>query len=224
MAWARARSDSPRWMRAAASPRRMRPAAMIGLAARAPPDGLTRTLSSSSRALRRTTSWEVKGACSSAVSTGRSKAPARSAASRVDGRVGEVAHAEAVGLDAVVHAADPGGACAQLAGACPRRRGPRRPRRRRWAGSRRCAAAVRGTSPCGHRAPRSWACGLAAASLRLRAATAARARLVGVARVDQRLGLEGGEGDGVGPQRGDVVRVELAGQDVAHGSPGEDLP
>ncbi len=40
--------------------------------------------------------------------------------------------------------------------------------------------------------------------------------LVGVARVDQRLGLERGECDGVGPQRAGVVRVELPGEDVPH--------
>ncbi len=38
--------------------------------------------------------------------------------------------------------------------------------------------------------------------------------LVGVARVDERLGLECGEGDGVGPQGGEVVGVELSGEHV----------
>ena len=49
-------------------------------------------------------------------------------------RVGEVAYAEAVRLDAVVDAADPGGPFAQLAGRGPRRRGSRRRRRRRSGG------------------------------------------------------------------------------------------
>ncbi len=46
---------------------------------------------------------------------------------------------------------------------------------------------------------------------------------VGVAGVDEGLGLEGGQGDRVRPQRGDVVRVQLPRQDVAYGA-GDDLP
>ena len=42
--------------------------------------------------------------------------------------------------------------------------------------------------------------------------------LVRLPRVDQGLRLQRGEGDGVGPQRGDVVRVQLAGEDVAYGA------
>ncbi len=43
-------------------------------------------------------------------------------------------------------------------------------------------------------------------------------RFVRVAGVDEGLRLEGGQGDGVGPEGGDVVGVELPGQDVAQGT------
>ncbi len=56
-----------------------------GVGGEGAPDGLTRTSSPRRSALRRTTSCAVNGACNSAVSTGRSKAPAFSAASRADG-------------------------------------------------------------------------------------------------------------------------------------------
>ena len=78
VAWATARPASPRAMRAAASPMRTRPAAIIGLAASGPPDGLTSTSSFSPRAWRTITSWWVNGAWSSATSTGRRRRrPAR---------------------------------------------------------------------------------------------------------------------------------------------------
>ena len=51
----------------------------------------------------------------------------------------------------------------------------------------------------------------------------AEVRLPRLAPVDQRSGLEGGEADRVGPERGDVVRVELAREDLVDRS-GSRLP
>ena len=47
VAWTTARLTEPSWMRDADSMKRMRPAAMIGFAASAPPDGFTTTEGSS---------------------------------------------------------------------------------------------------------------------------------------------------------------------------------
>ena len=215
VAWASARSDSPRWMRAAASPSRIRPAAMTGLAASAPPDGLTRdAVVEPERPAQHDLLGGERGMQLGGVD-GPFEGPGALGGEPGRRGVGEVAHAEAVGLDAVVDAADPGRARRTERARCHRRRGPRLRRRRRRAGSRRCAAAGRRSRPAGT-APASCACGLSAAAVRLRAAIDGEGGLVGFARVDQRLGLECGERDGVGPERGDVVRVELAGEDVAH--------
>jgi hypothetical protein len=62
------------------------------------------------------TSWWVKGACSSATSTGRPPTPGPLAGQAGRGESVEVAHAEGVGLDPVVDAPDPGRALGQLAG------------------------------------------------------------------------------------------------------------
>ena len=56
------------------------------------------------------------------------------------------------------------------------------------------------------------ALGLSSAAFRLRVATSAIAASVDRARLERGAGLQGGEADGVGPQRRHVVRVELAGQ------------
>ena len=78
-------SPSPVEIARAASPMRVSPAAIIGFAASAPPDGLIVTPSPSPSASRRISSWWVNGACSSATSTRASPTPAFSAASVVDG-------------------------------------------------------------------------------------------------------------------------------------------
>ena len=76
----------PAEMRLATSTMRTRPAAMIGLAASGPPDGLTSTSSpEAERVPQDRPPGEVKGACSSATSTGPSPTPAASAARRVEG-------------------------------------------------------------------------------------------------------------------------------------------
>ena len=69
----------------AARPIRASPAANIGLPHSAPPDGLTRTPSPRPSARCRRSSWWVKGACSSAVST--PPASAARAAAVADGAV-----------------------------------------------------------------------------------------------------------------------------------------
>ena len=76
VACASALSDSPAQMRRAASPTRMPPAENIGLLASAPPEGLMVTSSARPASRHSTSSWWLKGACSSAVST-----PPRSSAS-----------------------------------------------------------------------------------------------------------------------------------------------
>ena len=190
---------------------------MIGLAASAPPDGLTRTSSPSLSALRRTTSCEVNGACNSAVSTGRSKAPAFSAASRVEG--------ESVRSRTPRPWASMRWSMPRIQAGRAHSSRARVPRREdHGGGSVADGRAVAGTQgsyersrPCGTE-PRSWAWELAVGVRAAAGGDGGERGLVGVARVDEGLRLEGGEGDGVGPQGCHVVRVELAGQDVAHGA------
>ena len=70
VAWATARSASPLVIRLAASPMRMRPAAMIGLARQRAARRVDRSRRRPARARRRRiSSWWVNGACSSARST-----------------------------------------------------------------------------------------------------------------------------------------------------------
>ena len=118
VAWATARSPSPSVMRVAASPMRMSPAAMIGLAHSAPPDGLTSTSSPRPSAVaqdqllvgeRRVQLGDVDRCRRPTPAFARR--PARSTATSVRSR-----SAEGGGLDAVVDAADPRRAVAELAG------------------------------------------------------------------------------------------------------------
>ena len=208
----------PRWMRAAASPMPDEPgghhrvggeraAGRVDVDVVAEPERLAQD-----DLLRGERRVQLGGVDGPFEGPGASRRRAGSTASR-SGR----GRPRRVRLDAVVDAADPGGALAQLAG--------------RVSPAARITAAA--PSPMGGQSPvRSGRTRVAA--LRDRAAAELGVRVVlggapaaggdagerafvGVARVDERLRLEGGEGDRVGPQRGDVVRVELPGQDVAAG-------
>ena len=131
VAWATPRFTRPSAMRAATSPMRMSPAVSIGLAASAPPDGLTSA--SPSRSERRPQDHLLmaeRRVQLGHVDRRRQPTPARSAASRVDALVGEVAQAEGHRFDAVVDAADPRRPVDPLARARRRRRARPRPRRR----------------------------------------------------------------------------------------------
>ncbi len=141
---------------------------MTGLAASAPPDGLTTTSSPSPSALRRTTSWEENGACSSAVSTGRSKTPACSAAIRVDGESVRSRRPRLwasmrwsmpviqAGRSQSLRAVSP---AARTTAAAPSPMGGQSPVR----------SGRTSYPPCATAPPLSWACGLASAAARLRA-------------------------------------------------------
>ena len=85
MAWATPRSTSPEKIRFATSPSRIRPAAIMGLAASGPPDGLMRVSGPSPSASTRIVSWCVNGACNSATSTLPFATPAFCAAIRAEG-------------------------------------------------------------------------------------------------------------------------------------------
>ena len=100
-----------------ASPMRTSPVTMSGLATSAPPDGLTSTSSPRPSASRRSELLVAEGAPTARrprPARRRRRPPRRRAGSTRD--VGEVAHARVVRIDAVVDAADPGRALADLAG------------------------------------------------------------------------------------------------------------
>ena len=171
----------PSEMRRATSPMRISPAVIIGLAANAPPDGLVTVVSSSPRAERRMSSWEVNGPWISATSTGPSCTPARSAARRVDADVVRSRRPRAIGSirwsmpriqagrswcwRATSPAANTTAATPSLIGG------------QSW---RRSGATVSGSASrsAAGRSHASWALGLAMASRRLRAATSAMASTV----------------------------------------------
>lgn len=131
-------------------------------------------------------------------------------------RVRQVAHAEAVRLDAVVDAPDPGGPFAQFAG-------PLSGREDHGCGTVADGRAVTDAQglyevfALGHRTPQ-LRMGVGGGRGTAAGRHTRQRGLVGLARVDERLRLEGREGDGVGPQGREVVRVELPGQDVPYGS------
>src|SRR5690606_26097584 len=176
VAWATARRASPRAMRAAASPMRIRPAAMSGLAASGPPGGLTTTPSPRPSARRWTTSWRVHGAWREARSRGPSATPARSAASAVEGEAVRSRTPRAwasmrwsiprihTGRSVSSRARSP---AARTTAAAPSLIGGQS-----W---RRSGGAISGSSSRtdGSSDPRSWATGLLSAARRLRAATSA---------------------------------------------------
>src|SRR5205085_1100344 len=84
VAWPSVRRALPSRMRCAASPSRASPATMSGLAASAPPDGLTATFLSSCNDSRKMISWCEYGACNSATSMGAVCTPASTAARAVE--------------------------------------------------------------------------------------------------------------------------------------------
>ena len=122
----------PSKMCRAAKPIRSRPAENIGLAASAPPDGLTRRRRRSSpMASVRISSWWLNGAYSSATSIEPASPPvATLAEAAVDGEVVRSRVPEHRGLDAVLEAGDPGRVVRAARGPGRRRRA-RSPRRRR---------------------------------------------------------------------------------------------
>lgn len=133
-------------------------------------------------------------------------------------RVGQLPYAQAMCLDAMVNPLDPGGSFAQLASPIPGREdhsGGAVTDRRTVAGAQRSYDIV----ALRHRTPH-LRMGVDARVGPAAGRDGGEGGFVGVARVDEGLGLEGGQGDGVRPQRGDVVRVQLPGQDVAYGAGG----
>ena len=117
VAWPSVRRAWPSWIRRAASPMRVRPVAITGLAASGPPEGFTSTSSPSPSAARSTSSSWLKRRRE----LGHLDRPVPHAgglAGQAGGLAdGEVAQARVVRLDAVVDASDPGRVLAQLAGA-----------------------------------------------------------------------------------------------------------
>ena len=218
VAWATPRVASPSMIRWATSPMRVRPATIIGLAASAPPDGLTlRVVAEPERVAQDQLLGAERGVQLGDVDRSAADAGLLGRRARWTAEVGEVADAEGHRLDAVVDAADPRRALAELAGLVAG--GEDRPRTAPSViGGQSCLRSGSTSSGVGEElvdragptpAGRS---GCRAALRRLRAATSAKSASVALPDVEQRPGLEGGEADGVGPQRGDVVRVELAGQ------------
>ena len=94
VAWATPRSASPAMIRLAASPMRMRPAAIIGLAASAPPDGLTRDVVAEAERLAEDQLLVGERGVQLGDVDHRSATPAFSAADASPTATGEVAEAE----------------------------------------------------------------------------------------------------------------------------------
>ena len=188
-----------RWMRSAASPMRIRPATIIGLAASAPPDGLIVDVVAEAEGLAQDELLVGERRVQLGDVDGPSPTPACSAASRVDGESGEVAHAEA---------------CGSMRWSMPRiQAGRSHSARARSPAARITAPApsviggqscVRSGSTSGGSARSSSARAVPGQlgvrvgerrRRRLRAATSARSRSVGVARVEEGAGLQRGEAD-----------------------------
>ena len=207
---------SPREIRGAASPMRMSPAAIIGLAASAPPDGLTRTASAEPERLAQDQLlMRERRVQLGDVDLVSPTAPACSPASAVDGDTRQIAHAEvrAPRCDDRCRGSRPArlqsSACA-IAGTPA----PPRMHRRRSARSRACAAATQS------RARRAASLrSSVAGSLRVRVcscvATACappprpcRARCLPLG-VDHGARLQRGEQIASGQSGARVVRIEL---------------
>jgi hypothetical protein len=158
----------------AASPIRASPAANIGFPHKAPPDGFTRVPGASPRAVRRISSWWLNGACSSA--TCAVPAPAAWPAAAADGAV--VRSREPTDAGSIrcsnpeiqagrAHSARARDPAARITTAAPSPTGAQSCARSGSATYGRPSRSAAGS------VPDTWACGLAAAAARLRAATSA---------------------------------------------------
>jgi hypothetical protein len=138
-------------------------------------------------------------------------------------RCGEVSHAKGHGLDAVVDPGDPGRSLVQLAGPVA---GGQDDGTGAVADGWAVALAERvDQALLGQQVGRAAVPGQLGVRVVEGAAAAAGGHLGevglgGLAGVDQAPGLEGGQADGIGPQGGHVVRVELAGQHLVQRSGG----
>ena len=181
VACATPRPASPAMMRRATSPMRIRPALITGFAASGPPDGLIAGVAVQPERLGEDQLLVAELRVQLGDVDRAAGAPAALAASARRLRLGEVAHAEAVRLDAVLDAADPRRPLAhragEIAGGDHDRDGAVGDRarcRRRAAGraSPACASSVVG----GRRRPCAPRAGSPAALRCARAATSARSR------------------------------------------------
>ena len=217
VAWATARSAWPEAMRAAASPMRIRPADMSGLAASAPPDGLMVTAVVEPEGLAQDDLLVGEGGVQLGHVHRAVGHPGHLGRLGRRRRRGEVAGPERVGLHPVVEAGDPHRAAPTSPGLVAggqhdggRPVGDRRqrvPTQRARPRSRPPAAVDRDV--VGH-----LGLGVAQGVPAAAGGDGGEVGLGALAGVDQGPGLEGGQADRVRPQRGQVVGVELQGQDL----------
>ena len=173
---------------------------MIGLAFRAPPDGLTVTSSPSSSTERSSSSSWVNAACSSATSTGPSARPGGLGRDPGRRRVVEGPERRVVALGAVVEAGDVRRSVDQLAGPVAggqHHGGGAVGDRRHVVAAQRLAQVV---------AVQQLVDGALAPGADRHLG---HRPLVGDAGADHRPGLQGGEGERVGAEGGEVVGVHL---------------
>jgi hypothetical protein len=213
VACATPRLTVPSKMRLATSPMRIMPAAIIGLAASGPPDGLTTTSSARPISLRRIASWWVKQVCSSATSIGPSPTPAASAASLADGaRVRSRTDSEWASMrwsSPVIQAGRSHSSAARSGDAStmaapPSVIGAQSSRR---SGLARYSPASSSAAPMSQA---SWALGLSVGAAAVAGGHLGHLGLGGDAGLDAGPGLEGGQLHRGGPQRGGVIGLAHA--------------
>lgn len=108
VAWATARRALPSRMRFAASPRRRRPATIIGWAARAPPEGLVCDVGSEIEGIAEDDLLVAEGGVELGDIDAGAEDTGLAGGQGGGGRAAEIADAQGLRLDAVIDAADPG--------------------------------------------------------------------------------------------------------------------